>query len=437
MNSNSIKNSDKATSGTGINTSGAGFNAGETSANLQSPTLPLLADGRKKKWSYSSLVFSLFYFVPMLFMQDAPSNSVMALIVTGFVTFVFLYVLSVNQPVNRLPYYLTLMIFLAYTTSLVNPGGTVIFGFVNFIVGYYYRFSIGIILLLAVSASLIFMKVFLYPTGLFFFLAAGVNIAVLFGFGVMERKETLFQQKEAKHAAALGTLSAIAERERIGRDLHDVAGHALSSISLKAQVADKLLTKGRTAEAQAEVKALAQLSQQLLSEIRQTVSGIKHLPLRQEIAKNMAKLSEQGFEVVSDVVSDVISSEASDDVGDIVNNEVNNVDESNFTHLTPLQETQMSLIVKEATTNILRHSKGNQVTLTLQCTNDMLNLVIADNGNSHCQAEGNGVQGIRERAELINASVEFQWGSPTVLTLQLPLLAKHNNSQPSEEYICI
>ncbi|WOI38402.1 sensor histidine kinase [Alteromonas sp. CI.11.F.A3] len=404
MNSNSIKNSDKATSV-------AGINAGEASANLQSPAIPLLADGRKKKWSYSSLVFSLFYFVPMLFMQDTPSSWVMALIVMGFVTFVILYVLSVNQPLNRLPYYLTAMLFLAYTTSLVNPGGTVFFGFVNFIVGYYYRFSIGIILLLAVSASLIFLKVYLYPTGLFFFLAAGANIAVLFGFGVMERKETLFQQKEAKHAAALGTLSAIAERERIGRDLHDVAGHALSSISLKAQVADKLLTKGRTAEAQAEVKALAQLSQQLLSEIRQTVSGIKHLSLREEIAKNMAKLSEQGFNVVNDAVSDV--------------------DKSSFTHLTPLQETQLSLIVKEATTNILRHSKGNQVTLTLQCTNDILNLVIADNGNSHCQTEGNGVQGIRERAELINASVEFQWGSPTVLTLKLPLLVKHNSSEPS------
>ncbi|MDO6579649.1 sensor histidine kinase [Alteromonas stellipolaris] len=387
----------------------------KSNAQAQVPALPLLAHGRKKKWSYSSLIFSLFYFVPPLFMRDAPSNGVMALIVMGFVTFVFLYVLSVNQPVNRLPYYLTGMILLAYTTSLVNPGGTVIFGFVSFIVGYYYRFSIGIILLLAVSASLIFMKVYLYPTGLFFFLAAGANIAVLFGFGVMERKETLFQQKEAKHAAALGTLSAIAERERIGRDLHDVAGHALSSISLKAQVADKLLTKGRTAEAQAEVKALAQLSQQLLSEIRQTVSGIKQLSLREEIAKNMAKLSEQGFDVMSDVVSDAVS----------------DVDEIRFTHLTPLQETQLSLIIKEATTNILRHSKGNQVTLTLQCTNDILNLVIADNGNSRCKTEGNGVQGIRERAELINATVEFQWGSPTVLTLQLPLLAKHNSSEPS------
>ena len=387
----------------------------KSNAQAQVPALPLLAHGRKKKWSYSSLIFSLFYFVPPLFMRDAPSNGVMALIVMGFVTFVFLYVLSVNQPVNRLPYYLTGMILLAYSTSLVNPGGTVIFGFVSFIVGYYYRFSIGIILLLAVSASLIVMKVYLYPTGLFFFLAAGANIAVLFGFGVMERKETLFQQKEAKHAAALGTLSAIAERERIGRDLHDVAGHALSSISLKAQVADKLLTKGRTAEAQAEVKALAQLSQQLLSEIRQTVSGIKQLSLREEIAKNMAKLSEQGFDVMSDVVSDAVS----------------DVDESRFTHLTPLQETQLTLIIKEATTHILRHSKGNQVTLTLQCTNDILNLVIADNGNSRCKTEGNGVQGIRERAELINATVEFQWGSPTVLTLQLPLLAKHNSSEPS------
>lgn len=118
MDSNSIKNSDKATSGSGIATSSSGIATRDSgvaisknSANLPSPVLPLLADGRKKKWSYSSLVFSLFYFVPMLFMQNAPSNWVMALILTGFVTFVLLYVLCVNQPVNRLPYYLTAMFF--------------------------------------------------------------------------------------------------------------------------------------------------------------------------------------------------------------------------------------------------------------------------------------------------------------------------------------
>lgn len=405
MNSNSIKNSDDSisTSDKATSDKATPINASEATVKIDTATLPLLAHGRKKKWSYSSLVFSLFYFVPMLFMQDAPSSWVMSLIFAGFFIFIPLYLLSVNQPVNRLPYYLTTMVVLAYSTSLLTPGGTVIFSFVGFIIGYYYRFTIGIIFVLIVSASLVMMKVTLYSEGLFFFLATAANIAVLFGFGVMERKETLFQQKEAKHAAALGTLSAIAERERIGRDLHDVAGHALSSISLKAQVADKLLTKGRTAEAQAEVKALAQLSQQLLSEIRQTVSGIKHLSLREEIAKNLAKLSEQGFDVVSDVVSDV--------------------EVSSFIDLTPLQETQLSLIIKEATTNILRHSTGNQATLNLYCTGATLNLIITDNGNSHCQTEGNGVQGIRERAELINASVEFQWGSPTVLTLQLPLLS--------------
>jgi two-component system sensor histidine kinase DesK len=85
-------------------------------------------------------------------------------------------------------------------------------------------------------------------------------------------------------------LSAIAERERIGRDLHDVAGHALSSISLKAQLADKLISKDKIEDAHREVKALAQLSQALLSDIRQAVSDIKQLSLSDEIAKDKSLL---------------------------------------------------------------------------------------------------------------------------------------------------
>jgi len=380
---------------------------GNTKTNTAS--LPLLAQGRKKKWSYSSLCFSLFYFVPIILMQNTLSLWVMAFVVAGFFTFVSLYIICINQPLNRLPYYLSAMVVLAYATSMVNLGGTVIFGYFSFIIGYYYRFTVGIILVLMVFASLAVMKVILYPNGLFFFIASGANITVLFGFGIMERKETLFQRKEAQHAAALGTLSAIAERERIGRDLHDVAGHALSSISLKAQLADKLISKGRTTEAQAEVKALAQLSQQLLSEIRQTVSGIKHLSLSQEITKNRAKLSQQTFDVHS------------------------NVEETCFRELTPLQETQISLIIKEATTNILRHSNGDKVTLSIRDDDGMLHLVISDNGSSYCQTEGNGVQGIRERAELINANVEFQWGSPTILTLQLPLPTQDSRQENDNE----
>jgi two-component system sensor histidine kinase DesK len=231
----------------------------------------------------------------------------------------------------------------------------------------------------------------------------------------MERKETLYQLKETKHAESMSVLSAIAERERIGRDLHDVAGHALSSIALKAQLADKLLSKNQVKLAQQEVKALAQLSQALLSDIRHAVSNIKHLSLQQEVAKNVALLEENHFNVAFSIS--------------------NNVE----TLLTSAQETQLALILKELTTNTLRHSHGHNVTLDISCRDKNVMLRYCDlgadgvsNGNDGARSaqgkinakklnEGNGLTGIRERAELISASVKFQCNSNAAFSCEVSL----------------
>jgi two-component system sensor histidine kinase DesK len=165
-----------------------------------------------------------------------------------------------------------------------------------------------------------------------------------------------------------------------------VAGHALSSIALKAQLADKLLSKNEITLAQQEVKALATLSQSLLSDIRYAVSDIKHLSLSDEIAKNIALLEENGFETTFDVAKQLENT------------------------LTSMEESQLSLIVKELTTNTLRHSKGKSVTLTIKHFETAIILKYFDYGRENAQhsfIEGNGLTGIRERANTIGAEVVF------------------------------
>ncbi|MCC2616154.1 histidine kinase [Aestuariibacter halophilus] len=359
-------------------------------------TIPLLAEGRKKKWSYSSLVFSLFYFVP-LFAAPLPDSVALLTILAGYVLFIALYVTSIHQPLQRLPYWVVALLLLATLNSINTHGGAVMFGYIAFIVGYYYRVRTAVLLTALMAAVVITIQMTAYADQVVFATIATANMLVLIGFGMMERKETLHQLREARHAASMGTLSAIAERERIGRDLHDVAGHALSSISLKAQLADKLLEKGRIDEARAEARALAQLSQSLLSEIRQTVSGIKQLSLHEEIEKALAKLRENGFEVSAEVDHDAVSA------------------------LSVLQETHLALIIKEGVTNVLRHSRGKQVTLTLHAEHGQLLLTITDDGKTYTVQEGNGLSGIRERAALINADIAFDWGQQTRLNISLPM----------------
>ena len=358
-------------------------------------SLPLLAQGRKKKWSYSSLLFSLFYFVP-LYLQDSVTISLFIAYACAYLIFVALYIYSINQPVSRLPFFLVAIATLTFIVSVTNPGGAILFGYLGFIVGYYYTLKTGSALCIAMVVALYVLH-FQWPQNpLFFLIITCSNVAVLFAFGFMERKETLHTMREEQQAMSIGQLSAIAERERIGRDLHDIAGHALSGIALKAHLADKLMTKGNTDMAQKEIQELAAMTKSLLSEIRQTVSGIKHLSFDDTLAQGLSRLSEGGFHTTSHIDKELVAT------------------------LSPLQETQLTLIIKECITNIVKHSNGDAVQVSLKSKHNFIELAVTDNGTVKQIIKGNGLAGICERADLIHATVDFSSGTQTAVVLLLP-----------------
>ncbi|WP_394221521.1 sensor histidine kinase [Alteromonas gracilis] len=369
------------------------------------PVMPLLASGRKKRWSYGSLFFSLFFFVPLIVSRPLPIETWL-LQSAGYLCFVTLYIKAINQPAKALPSYLLLMFLLSVAFSFQNPGSATIIGFIAFIIGYYNPIKTGLTSVGAMMLILVSLHLAMFDNTSFLLSASLINSIVLFGFGVMERRETLHSLKESKQAEALRVLSAIAERERIGRDLHDVAGHALSSISLKAQLADKLITKNKIDEAHREIKALAQLSQFLLGDIRQAVSNIKQLSLSDEIAKDKALLEDNGFSVSVTMMKNIEKL------------------------LTAKQEGQLALILKELTTNTLRYSKGHAVSLTFELNEQSLKIAYKDHGiveNLTLIKEGNGLTGIRERAALINADVSITFTPTPLIKVRLPVNNAHLN----------
>ena len=377
------------------------------------PVMPLLGSGRKKRWSHGSLFFSLFFFVPLIISRPLPIE-VWVIQSLGYLSFIVLYIKAISQHVKALPSYLLSMFLLSVACSFQNPGSATIIGFIAFIVGYYNSIKTGLTSISIMMIVLLTLNITMFENAHFLLGASIINSLVLFGFGVMERKETLHGLKESQQAEALRVLSAIAERERIGRDLHDVAGHALSSISLKAQLADKLISKDKIDDAHREVKALAQLSQALLSDIRQAVSDIKQLSLADEIAKDKALLEENGFKVST------------------------TIDDSALMQLTSKQERQLALIVKELTTNTLRYSKGKAVSLYLELDHNInpqtLVMAYQDDGiveDSDSIKEGNGLMGIRERAASINADVSILFHPHPAVSVKLIL------DNPSPEKVAL
>ena len=130
-------------------------------------------------------------------------------------------------------------------------------------------------------------------------------------------------------------LATLAERERIGRDLHDLLGHTLSVVALKSELARKLIDRDLDA-ARAEIGEVERVARDALSQVRHAVSGIRSTALGAELLAATALLEAQGVKVKC---------------------ETENV------KLTHDRETALALSLREAATNIRRHSGASGVTM--------------------------------------------------------------------------
>lgn len=100
-------------------------------------------------------------------------------------------------------------------------------------------------------------------------------------------------EREARLRRALG---AADERDRVGRDLHDVLGHTLTALTIRAQLADALVDTDPEA-AHRELATIEDLTRTALSEMRQTVSGLRSVDPAQELAGFRESLRSAGIEV--------------------------------------------------------------------------------------------------------------------------------------------
>jgi len=194
-------------------------------------------------------------------------------------------------------------------------------------------------------------------------------------------------------------LAIVAERERIARDLHDLLGHTLSAISLKSELAHKLIDSEPN-KAKQEIADIEDLSRKTLKEVRSAISGYRSRGLPAEIAN--AKL---------------ILTSANIDFS-------HNVD---LNALSPLQEASLSLILREAVTNIVRHSKAGEVRLIIASQAKNIVFEIADNGVGLKEKEGNGLRGIKERVEALGGSLEIESTEGMKLKIVLPIETKLDN----------
>ncbi|MFE4333569.1 sensor histidine kinase [Streptomyces sp. NPDC056831] len=213
--------------------------------------------------------------------------------------------------------------------------------------------------------------------------------ALLGGFamtGVRQMIRTTIQLREAR--ATVAQLAANEERLRLARDLHDLLGHSLSLITLKSELAGRMLPD-HPEQAAAQVADIEQVSRQALVDVRSAVTGYRRPTLPGELAGARTALAAAG--ITADVPA-----EAPED-------------------LPEKPEEVLAWALREAVTNVVRHSGARHctVTLTPRQTLDgrVLELTVADDGvGAGGTKPGNGLTGITERLATVDGALTSRAG---------------------------
>ena len=271
-----------------------------------------------------------------------------------------------------------------------------------------------------------------------------INIAMLLIVGTTNISFAQRQRADCKlrmQQDEIEALAAVAERERIARDLHDVLGHTLSVIVLKAELANRLLQRelanrllqrelatlsAATHEspqnrvprslspdkerglpatdlttlqrAQTEIADVERTARTALAEVREAIGGYRARGLAAEVEAARQTLASAGVALTTE--------------GDL-----------HPANLTAAEETVLALALREAVTNIVRHAQATTCNLRLHNDRGHHRLSIQDNGHNPSPREGNGLRGMRERVEALGGQLLLTREAGTLLQIDLPTRA--------------
>jgi two-component system sensor histidine kinase DesK len=193
-------------------------------------------------------------------------------------------------------------------------------------------------------------------------------------------------------------LAAVAERERISRDLHDVLGHTLSLIVLKTELASKLAERD-PARAFREIRDVEEVSRTALREVRDAIRGYRP-SLGGELAHARSILAAARIDARFDEQLDLSALESNRDTIEV-----------------------LALALREAVTNVARHSGASHATIRLWRDDSRAVLEVADDGRGIDGGEGAGLRGMRERVESVGGHMTHSSDGGLRLTVAVPLLA--------------
>ncbi|MDQ0253486.1 two-component system sensor histidine kinase DesK [Evansella vedderi] len=365
----------------------------------------------RKNTGLSPYVWIVFYILPFYFIFHDSSTWQVAIGIAMIIGYFICYVLSfashgwivyigagmqiaISTAMSLLFGYIYFFLFLAffignlkkkaafitfYTILLVTTFGTSYYGFITH--------SVFITQLPFVFLSII--AVILVPVSTY-----------------NKNKEEMLQGQLEDANKRISELVKMEERQRISRDLHDTLGQKLSLIGLKSDLAAKLISKNPN-QARTEIKDVQKTARITLKEVRELVMEMRGTKLEDEIyrVKQLLKAANIKFNVEGPL---------------------------HPPNTSLIAENVVSMCIKEAVTNVVKHSKATACSISIEPTKTDLVVKVRDNGKGIGQkanrTKGSGLRGMKERLEFVNGNLDIYGEDGTTIVIKAP-----NNFIQSED----
>jgi two-component system sensor histidine kinase DesK len=352
----------------------------------------LLPRGITERFSpYIWLAYLPLFFVPVFIFDPSITHQIQVVVIT--LVFIAVYFASYWVGAKRLPYYIVAMCLLGTAAALITLSAGTLFIYASALccrLRPARKSFIGLALILAwivvISAAFSMVPNFYVIALIFSALVGFINI---YQYSLNEKKQELILSRQETQQ-----LAKVAERERIARDLHDLIGHTFSVITLKADLAGRLIDKNGDADiakARVEIQQLEDISRSALSQVREVVSGYRSSDLIAELAN--AKHVFSGVDISFDYQLDGATQQA--------------LDENKFINK------ELAIVLRELVTNVIKHAQASSVKVTLENGHQAICMRMIDDGHGFESKESNGfgLIGIHERMDKLNGVVKIITGT--------------------------
>lgn len=233
---------------------------------------------------------------------------------------------------------------------------------------------------------------------------------------VLFKEITELKRNQARLIDQQKALSIMAERERLGRELHDGQGQLWSYINMQVEAARSLLEKQDVEKADLLLEKLAGITQDVHVDLRESITGLQLADMREGVWQTIEEYL-QWFEQNYGIKTQLM------------------ISEKIVAGLLPqTTEVQLLRIVQEALTNIRKHANAQQVKIIVQINNGAAEIWVEDDGSGVGLAAGSekkgsfGLKIMQERAAEIGAQfyINSKLGAGTTVVLRIPLPAGKN-----------